>query len=347
MHSNLRHDVLMDHLSEQQTDETRLDGPLLFGRVLDGKGGARRIDWVEAQVWRPQGPDEVLWLHLSRNEPEVEVWLEQGLKVPEPTVELLVSESTRPRAFREDDALVGVMRGINFNPGAKPADMIAMQLWSDGVRLVTLRRHRMQSPRDVLAALDAGHGPRDAGRVITELVEALIVRMSSSIVDMNAEIDRMEAASEEGDAEVMLAKISQIRRNSLGLQRHMAPQHEALEIISRDAPAWFDEADRREIAESIDRLRRYLDDIDISKESALVLQDDIRARAVARSERTNYLLTIVAAIFLPLGFITGLLGINVAGMPGTDNGQAFWVVVGLCCIIFVMQLVLFWKWKWL
>ncbi|GAA0269501.1 zinc transporter ZntB [Alteraurantiacibacter aestuarii] len=337
----------MDHMSEQQTDEIRLDGPLLFGRVLDGKGGARRINWAEAQVWQPQAPGEVMWLHLSRNEPEVEVWLEHGLKVAEPTVELLVSDSTRPRAFREGDALVGVMRGINFNPGAKPADMIAMQLWSDGTRLVTLRRHRMQSPRDVLAALDEGHGPRDAGRVITELVEALIVRMSSSIVDMNAEIDRMEATSEDADAEEMLARISQIRRNSLGLQRHMAPQHEALEIISRDAPEWFDEGDRREIAESIDRLRRYLDDIDISKESALVLQDDIRARAVARSERTNYLLTIVAAIFLPLGFITGLLGINVGGMPGVESGIAFWVVVGMCGAIFIMQLVLFWKWKWL
>ena len=64
-----------------------------------------------------------------------------------------------------------------------------------------------------------------------------------------------------------------------------------------------------------------------------MLQDDIRARAIARSERTNYLLTIVAAIFLPLGFITGLLGINVGGMPGVDDGHAFWIVVGLCCAI--------------
>ena len=70
----------------------------------------------------------------------------------------------------------------------------------------------------------------------------------------------------------MLTKISSIRRNSLALKRHMAPQHEALEQISRDAPAWFEDHDRREIAESIARLRRYLDDIDISKESAVVLQ---------------------------------------------------------------------------
>lgn len=43
----------------------------------------------------------------------------------------------------------------------------------------------------------------------------------------------------------------------------------------------------------------------------MVLQDDIRARAAANTQKTQYLLTIVAGIFLPLSFITGLLGINV------------------------------------
>ena len=101
------------------------------------------------------------------------------------------------------------------------------------------------------------------------------------------------------------------------------------------------------MAETIERLRRSPDDIDISKESAVVLQDELRARALARSDRTNYLLTIIAAIFLPLGFLTGLLGINVGGMPGVDDGHAFWIVVGLCAAILIGQLVFFWKWKWL
>ena len=145
----------------------------------------------------------------------------------------------------------------------------------------------------------------------------------------------------------MLTKISSIRRNSLALKRHMAPQHEALEQISRDAPAWFEDHDRREIAESIARLRRYLDDIDISKESAVVLQDDLRARSLASSEHAPYKLTIVAGIFLPLSFLTGLLGINVGGMPGMNNPEAFWAVVALCALLVVGLLVVFRRLRWL
>jgi zinc transporter len=211
---------------------------------------------------------------------------------------------------------------------------------------VTLRREKLQTPRDTLAEIDRGNGPADTGSIITSLIEHMIARMNASIVDMNEVIDQLEATDPDDDPEHMLTRIATIRRNCLGLKRHMSPQHEALERISRDAPGWFEEHDRREIAETIERLRRYLDDLDISKESAIVLQDDLRARAIASTDRTSYLLTIVAAIFLPLGFVTGLLGINVAGMPGTDDPRAFWVVVGLCSAILAMQLALFWKWKW-
>ncbi len=323
------------------------DHPLLFARVLDGVGAGRPLEWAEARNWQPSQPGEGLWVHLCRNRPGVMEWLEE-LDIPEPTRELLVSDRTRPRAFREGNTLVATLRGINFNPGAEPEDMLSMQLWCDGTRLFTLRRLPLQTPRRVLAMIDRREaGPTDAGALITELTEAMINRMNRSIVDMNEHIDELEEAEADDDAEEMLEKIAIIRRNCLGLKRHMGPMHEALEAISKYAPPWFEEHDRREIAESIDRLRRYLEDLDISKESAVVLMDDIRGRSIARNEQATYLLTIVAGIFLPLGFITGLLGINVGGMPGVDDGDAFWIVVALCAGILAVQLALFWKWKWL
>ncbi len=339
----MRHDVAMTGMIDADETET----PLLFGRVLDGHGGGRPVEWEEARNWSPAASGEVLWLHLCRNRSGVQGWLEERLGIPEPTAELLVSDATRPRAFRENETLVATLRGINFNPGAQPEDMISMQVWSDGHRLITLRRHPLQTPREVVALLDRGQGPPDAGATITLLAELLITRMSQSIVDMNHALDDLEELDPEEHAEDMLKRISVIRRNCLGLKRHMGPQHEALEQISRDAPAWFEDHDRREIAESIARLRRYLDDIDISKESALVLQDELRARSLASSEHATYMLTIVAGIFLPLSFLTGLLGINVGGMPGMDDPRAFWTVVALCGVVLAGLLLLFRRLRWL
>ena len=327
--------------------DTEPDTPLLFARVLDGTGGGEAIDWPTLQQWQPGPGGQVLWMHLCRNQPGVYEWLQSHVGIPEPTAELLTSDETRPRAFREGNTLVATLRGINFNPGAEPEDMISMQFWSDGHRLVTLRRHPLQTPREVLAQIDRGVGPVDAGATITLLAEYMIARMSQSIVDMNDVLDELEHDDPEEHAEAMLTQISTIRRNCLALKRHMGPQHEALEQISRDAPAWFEDHDRREIAESIARLSRYLDDIDISKESALVLQDELRARSLASSEHATYMLTIVAGIFLPLSFLTGLLGINVGGMPGMDDPDAFWGVAALCAFLFIALIVVFRRLRWL
>ncbi|HSQ94853.1 MAG TPA: hypothetical protein VLM18_01970 [Croceibacterium sp.] len=52
-----------------------------------------------------------------------------------------------------------------------------MQLWCDGTQLLTLRRFKLQTPRDTLAELDSGHGPRDAGTLVTNLIEQLVTKM--------------------------------------------------------------------------------------------------------------------------------------------------------------------------
>lgn len=103
-------------------------GPLLFARVLDGKGGGRPIGWDALGTWQPAAPGEVLWVHLVRHEAGVAELLRGGFGIPEPTAELLTSDATRPRAFREGETLAATLRGINFNPGAEPEDMVSMQL---------------------------------------------------------------------------------------------------------------------------------------------------------------------------------------------------------------------------
>ncbi|MBW4329462.1 zinc transporter ZntB [Stakelama sp. CBK3Z-3] len=322
------------------------DTGLIFARVIDGKGGARPIDWAEAGQWSA-APGETLWMHLDRTVESVDDWLRDELGISEATVEALVSNQTRPRAFREGDTLIAVLRGINFNPGAEPEDMVTLQIWAKADRVITLRRRILQAPRDVLDQLHRGAGPSSAGDLVTEIVEQLVATMGGSIVDMNERIDELEEDEDDLDVEEVLDVIATIRRNCLGLKRHMSPQHEALMQIARDPPNWMSDANSRDIRETIDRLKRYLEDIDVSKESVLVLQDDINNRAANRSNHTMYMLSIVAAIFLPLSFVTGLLGINVGGLPGVHDPDAFWVTVAILAGLLGIQLMLFRRLRWL
>ncbi|MFZ9394444.1 MAG: CorA family divalent cation transporter [Erythrobacter sp.] len=329
------------------TADGELAGALLIGRVLDGTGGGRDVTWDEACQWHPGNDNEVLWLHLSRTVPGVRDWLQQTFPIPEPTAELLTSDQTRPRAFREGNTLVATLRDLNFNPGSEPEDMISMQLWSDGQRILTLRRVPQQSPNEVRDQIDQGTGPRDAGAMVTQIVKLMIDHLSAAVVEINQTIDRIDADDGMQSVQETAGEISRIRRDCLALQRHLSPQHEALEHIGLEAPEWFEAHDRREMVEAIARLRRHLDDINISKESAVVLQDELRARAQAISQEATYKLGVMAGVFLPLTFLTGLLGSNVVGIPFAEEPWAFWGVVGVCGLATAMILGIFWRLRWL
>ena len=63
-------------------------------------------------------------------------------------------------------------------------------------------------------------------------------------------------------------------------------------------------------------------------------------------DRRMYLLPIVTALFLPLGFLTGLLGINVGGIPGTDKNHAFTIIsLGLLAVLLMQLALIRWN-KW-
>lgn len=319
---------------------------LIFARVLDGQGGARPIDWDACRHWRPAAPEQTLWLHMDRTVAGVETWLTGELGFADATAEALVEDETRPRAFREGDALVTVLRGINMNPNAEPDDMITLRMWASAHRVLTLRRRPLQTPSELVAQLDRGAGPHRTGDLVTEMIVQMVEKIGASVNDMNDAIDRLEQEPVD-DVEATLGRIATIRRNCLGLQRHMSPQHEALVHIARDPPSWMSQNNCRDVRETIDTLKRYLEDLDVSKESAIVLQDDLNSRAAARSNRTVYLLSVAAAIFLPLSFITSLLGVNVGGVPGLHEPNGFWILLALLGGLTVIQLLIFRWLKWL
>ena len=103
----------------------------------------------------------------------------------------------------------------------------------------------------------------------------------------------------------------------------------------------------RYFQENQERLTRYLEELDSVRERAQIIKEEYTNMLSDRMNRNTYALSLIAGIFLPLGFLTGLLGINVGGLPGVDNPMAFWIVVGLCILSGLGFVGLFKLMKWL
>ena len=91
---------------------------------------------------------------------------------------------------------------------------------------------------------------------------------------------------------------------------------------------------------------RYVEDLDTIRERAQIVKDELSNMLSDRLNKNLYILSVIAAIFLPLGFLTGLLGINIGGVPGSDNPNAFWIFNAGLLVLISLQIWLFRKLKW-
>jgi zinc transporter len=138
-----------------------------------------------------------------------------------------------------------------------------------------------------------------------------------------------------------------LRHTAIVLKRYLTPQRDIMTRLQLEQLSWLSPNNRMELREVADRITRYIEELEEVRERAAVLQDELLNQLTEAANRTIYLLTIVAAVMLPLSFITGLLGINVGGMPGTDSPSAFWIVCLLLVAFGVGEVWVFRRLKWI
>ena len=317
----------------------------LHSVVIDRKGHGRGIDAAAVEQWSPE--DGILWVHLDIADPAVGGWLGTQAGLPPGAIDTLLAGETRPRSLVTDEGILTVLRGVNTNPGADPEDMVAIRIWIDQHRIISSQRRRLLSVEDIKESLNSGNGPHSAGSFLAALVERLADRIGGFVDTIE---DRMDAAEEEisrGKQAGFRQRLSILRRQIAEVRRFLAPQRDALDRLTRQAGAWLNDAEAYALRQESDCITRLLEDLDLARERAVVLQEELLSLIAQEQNARMYVLSVVAAIFLPLTFITGMLGMNVGGLPGLESPAGFvWSVIVM--IVAAIGLLVFFRWKrWL
>jgi zinc transporter len=324
---------------------------LICAYRLDGQGRGDALDWPAVSAWTPDRG--AVWIHLDRSHDSTETWLRQESGLDVFVVDGLLAQSTRPRCDAYEDGVLLILRGVNLNPGAEPEDMVSIRIWIEDNRVITTRQRMVMAANDIRQQLESGKGPLSAGHLVARLAAQLTERMGPVIGELSDELANLEdrlLGDEGGDPPDLRAarrQLIDLRRTAIALRRFIAPQREALNRMALLDEDWLDDRVMGRLRETVDRVTRIAEELDEMRERSAVIQDELMSRISQRMERTMYVLTVVATIMLPLGFLTGLLGINVGGIPGAETSWAFWAVtIGLCAAVMI-EVWLFKKLKWL
>ena len=273
-------------------------------------------------------------------------WVREASGVEAVVAEAILAPETRPRSLVLGDGLLVILRGVNLNPGADPEDMVSVRIWIAGNRIISSGQRKLLSIDDLCREIEQGKGPVNPGEFLVRLGELTADRIGDVVSDVDDVVDGLESELLTAEHHELRYALANVRRQNVALRRYLAPQRDALARLVTERSPLIDDLVRMQLRELTDRMTRYIEDLDAARERAAVTHEELLNRLAELTNRRMYLLTTIAAIFLPLSFITGLLGINVGGIPGAGNSRAFLVVVGLLAVISAVQWIYFrWR-KW-
>ena len=317
---------------------------LVYAYRFNGESPGVEIGWKEIDAG---GHNTGTWIHLSLYGARARDWLTNRSDLPVVAREALLDEETRPRCTPIGDGLLINLRGVNLNPEANPEDMVSIRVYMDKDRIVSVRRRHLMAVQDIRDRFDAGTGPKNSAEFLKELSTRLMDRMGPVIAELDDKIDELEDLVLTTTSASLRGDLWDLRRQAISLRRYIAPQRDAMARLVTEDIGWIDTQTRQRLRETADRITRYVEDLDAGRERAAIIQDELTTRLSEQMNRNMYVLSVVAAIFLPMTVITGLLGINVGGIPGDKWHWSFTAVTGGLLVLGLIEYWLLRRLKWI
>ena len=287
------------------------------------------------------------WEHLDFTDPDSIRRLRDECGIPALVAEALTTDDSRPRTLEFAQGVLVMLRGVNLNPGADLTDMISVRVWLEKDRVVSTSRRQLRSINTIREAVGNGEGPRTPGEFLEMLADLLNDYIGEAIEQIESELEEAEDRVNEPGAVAHTSPFSILRRKTARIRRYLGPQREALERVSRITNSVFSPDDQIKLHEQANHLILNLEDVDLVRERALVAQEEFLGIMANEQNTRMLLLSIVAAVFLPLSFLTGLMGMNVAGLPGTENAWSFWILVLMMLALAGVILLIFRHRRWM
>lgn len=319
---------------------------ITFAWTLDGKGGGARISPENiAEEIRNIG---TAWVHINDRGPAAREWIEKEFTyLDRIIIDALLADETHPRYLEYNNGLLLILRGVNMNPDQDPEDMVSIRIWADQHRIITVERFPVKTVREIDEKLSTGAGPKNSGDFLATLTEHLFDHLEDTSTRLHEKLDQIETCIQGKGECGSRSELMNLRRAAITLLRYVGPQRDVLGRLRYIDFEWISPALQRDFAEDTDRLTRISGDLDLLRQRAQIAADELDSLISQKVNKNLYILSTIATIFMPLTFVTGLLGMNVGGIPGANYANAFAIVTGLLIVLAVVQAILFKFLKWI
>jgi len=185
------------------------------------------------------------------------------------------------------------------------------------------------------------------------LIDAVVDHYFPVLERIGERVDDLEEKIITQPANAWMSDILRLKRELLALRRTLWPHRDSLNVLIRDPIPLITDETRIYLRDCYDHVVRLLDLLETYRELGSDLVDLQLSTVSNRTNEVMQLLTVIATIFIPLTFITGLYGMNFDtkispwNMPELEWPYGYPAVLTVMAALSVGLLGYFWRKGWL
>ncbi|MBO9621620.1 MAG: zinc transporter ZntB [Sphingomonas sp.] len=288
---------------------------------------------------------DLTWIHLTTTDERATAWLSGAAKLSPYIVEALTAAETRPRCDSVGPGAVINLRGLSSEQLSSSDPLASVRTYAFAGCVFSVTRKPLNAIVSVRKAVEAGQ-VLDPGDLISALAQQITEELDPVVADLGDSLDDCEERIAARHAFELRRQVNRVRSQAIGYRRFLVPQRSALEKLATLPVDWLGDDDRLHLTAAADRAARMAEELESIRERAALVHETLTDLRSEQIDQRSLIIAVVAMVFLPLTFVTGLLGMNVAGIPYAHEPWAFWGVVGVCAVLSVAITLYFLRRHW-
>ncbi|KAK4757554.1 hypothetical protein SAY87_018855 [Trapa incisa] len=195
--------------------------------------------------------------------------------------------------------------------------------------------------------------PKSVSNLLVHIIDTHVDHVQDIVTKLEMELDTVEIELDTGGFAIKKEMLDERRfpKMHINLQRLLQVIAHGEQVFPRvkekcSSKTWFASEDIASLDELIGRLRRLKENVGFIANRVTAIQAGLDSWQAERINRKLYYLSFLSIIFLPLSIITGVFGMNVGGVPWTDQRNpeikyGFRNVILLCIVVLFFLLFCF------
>src|SRR5215471_15661842 len=299
-------------------------------------------------------PQALIWLDIEGDSSLSESLLRNVFKLQYITVHTMGEEHERAKFVESDNYCYLVVHGLVFDETTEEDSTPKLDIVFAKNFIITA--HRESLPWLNLLVEEARQNDPEEhlmSRGMPFLLYAILDALTDSyfpVLDsIDDLVDELEDVTVSDTSNEVQVRIFRIKRALAHMRRTISPQVEVANALVARTGNLIPAKAEPYFADVHDHLIRAFEILDSYRDLMSGMLDVYLTTVSNRLNEVMKQLTIIATIFMPITFITGVFGMNFGHLPQVehDSGSLFWITLLGMGIITLMQIWYFRRRKWL